>query len=239
MATSRCTGHRATSFGSSPMRQPLLPMPLSSWRRQTPATTRPSSRSWPKSGRLGISRRDCPTRTPLASSTTTSGSSSSRSPPIPSDGARIVHGTGSANASRSPSSTPDRHCSTAGVSVAARRRTVAQARWLTALVTTSAPIASPPVDHAGRERLLLMLMLAVGGPAALVAGVFIGWGYAPVVGWSAAALTFCLVTWAHIRHRDADQTAAMASRDDPSPTTTDLLLLMANVASLAAVAYVL
>jgi len=122
---------------------------------------------------------------------------------------------------------------------AARRRTGVQARWLTAFVSTPAPIASQPIDRARTERQLLMLMLAVGGPAAVVAGVFIGWGYAPLVGWSAAALTFCLVKWAHVRHRDADQTAAMAARDDPSPTTTDLLLLMANVASLAAVAYVL
>jgi uncharacterized membrane protein len=84
-----------------------------------------------------------------------------------------------------------------------------------------------------------MLMLAVGIPIAVVAGMLIGWGYAPVVGWCAAALTFCFMTWAHVRHRDADQTAEMAARDDPSPTTTDLLLLLANVASLAAVGYVL
>lgn len=82
-------------------------------------------------------------------------------------------------------------------------------------------------------------MLAAGIPAAVVAGVFGEWGYAPVVGWNAAALTFCLMTWANIRHRDADQTAEMAKRDDPSPTATDLLILLANVASLAAVGYVL
>jgi uncharacterized membrane protein len=72
-----------------------------------------------------------------------------------------------------------------------------------------------------------------------VAGIFAGWGYAPVVGWTAAALTFCVITWVTTRGRDAAETAAMAARDDPSPTVSELLILMANLASLVAVAYVL
>ena len=82
-------------------------------------------------------------------------------------------------------------------------------------------------------------MVVVGIPAGIVAGLFAGWGYAPVVGWTAAALTFCVLTWATTRGRDAAETAAMAARDDPSPTVTELLILMANLASLVAVAYVL
>jgi uncharacterized membrane protein len=82
-------------------------------------------------------------------------------------------------------------------------------------------------------------MMAVGVFAAIVTGLFERWSYAPVVGWSAAALTFCFLTWANTRGRDAEQTAAMATRDDPSPTITELLLLMANVASLVAVGYLL
>jgi uncharacterized membrane protein len=82
-------------------------------------------------------------------------------------------------------------------------------------------------------------MVAVGIPASIVAGIFAGWGYAPVVGWTAAALTFCVITWVTTRGRDAAETAAMAARDDPSPTVSELLILMANLASLVAVAYVL
>ena len=82
-------------------------------------------------------------------------------------------------------------------------------------------------------------MVVVGIAAAVVAGAFGDWGYAPVVGWIAAALTFCSITWAGTRHRDADETAAMAARDDPSPTATDVLILLANAASLVAVAYLL
>lgn len=82
-------------------------------------------------------------------------------------------------------------------------------------------------------------MVAVGAVATVVTGAAGGWGYAPVAGWSAAALTFCAVTWVGIRGRDPDQTAAMAARDDPSPTATDALILLANVASLVAVGYLL
>jgi uncharacterized membrane protein len=82
-------------------------------------------------------------------------------------------------------------------------------------------------------------MLVIGALATIVTGLFAGWGYAPSVGWSAAALTFCVLTWASMRGRDAEQTAAMATRDDPSRRTTDILLLIANLASLAAVAYLL
>jgi hypothetical protein len=44
-------------------------------------------------------------------------------------------------------------------------------------------------------------------------------GYAPGLGWRpAAAVDVLLLTWVDTRNRDADQTAALAARDDPSPT---------------------
>ncbi|HEY2296326.1 MAG TPA: DUF1345 domain-containing protein [Jatrophihabitans sp.] len=82
-------------------------------------------------------------------------------------------------------------------------------------------------------------MLCAGGIAAITAGLLAGWTYAPLIGWSVAALLFCVVTFVNIRGRDATQTAAMAARDDPSPTLTDILILIANVASLISVAYLL
>lgn len=82
-------------------------------------------------------------------------------------------------------------------------------------------------------------MVVVGVPAGILTGLFAGWGYAPVVGWSAAALTFCLVVWMLTRGRDAAETAAMATRDDPSPTVTEFLVLIANLMSLVAVGFVL
>ena len=52
-------------------------------------------------------------------------------------------------------------------------------------------------------------MVVVGVLAGIVTGLYAGWGYAPVVGWSAAALTFCLVVWMLTRGRDAAETAAI------------------------------
>jgi uncharacterized membrane protein len=86
---------------------------------------------------------------------------------------------------------------------------------------------------------LFGVMLVLGVLVTVLTGVFAGWGYAPSAGWSAAAVTFCAVTWVATHSRDAEQTATMATRDDPSATITDLLLLLANLASLLAVAYLL
>jgi len=84
-----------------------------------------------------------------------------------------------------------------------------------------------------------MIMLGAGVLAAVLVGLLAGWSFAPVVGWSVAALAFCTFTLTSVWGQDASKTAALAARDDPSPTTTDLLILMANVASLVAVAYLL
>jgi uncharacterized membrane protein len=106
-------------------------------------------------------------------------------------------------------------------------------------VSDPASQISPPAVAVRPAWRGLLVMVAIGLPVGIVTGLFAGWGYAPVAGWSAAALAFCLLAWANTRHRDAVETATMAARDDPSPTATELLLLLANLASLAAVAYVL
>ena len=118
---------------------------------------------------------------------------------------------------------------------AARQSLCAPARWLTAVVSTPPVPASSPTT----ARRMLVIMLCVGGLAAIPAGLLAGWSYAPVIGWGVAALAFCIFTFANVRGRDATQTATMAAREDPSPRATEVLILMANVASLVAVAYLL
>jgi uncharacterized membrane protein len=120
---------------------------------------------------------------------------------------------------------------------AARRPNFAHARWLTAFVGTPTAPASSGVDHESRAWRVLMAMVVVGLVAATVTGVSAGWGYAPAVGWIAAGSTFSVVTTARTKGKNAAETAAMAARDDPSPSVTDILLIMASVASLAAVGY--
>jgi uncharacterized membrane protein len=111
--------------------------------------------------------------------------------------------------------------------------------WLTAFVGSPTAPASSGADHESRARRVLLLMVVVGLLAAIVTGVFAGWGYAAAVGWIAAGSTFCVLTAAHTKGKNAAETAAMAARDDPSPPVADVLLLIANTASLVAVAYLL
>jgi len=62
---------------------------------------------------------------------------------------------------------------------------------------------------------------------------------APAVGWDAGAVTFLVWTWLIIGPMSAPDTAAHATREDPSRPVSDVLLLAAAVVSLAAVGIVL
>jgi uncharacterized membrane protein len=83
--------------------------------------------------------------------------------------------------------------------------------------------------------------------AALTAGVLIGtavgvWGSAvlsPLVGWDTAAIVYVTWSWVTEWKLDARATAAHAGREDPGRATTDVLLLVASVASLGADAAVI
>ncbi len=82
-------------------------------------------------------------------------------------------------------------------------------------------------------------MFGVGLVAFLVAGLLGTWSYAPLIGWDAAALLFCIWTLVMIMPLNPEETAAHATREDPTRATVDLLLIAASVASLVAVAVVL
>jgi len=62
---------------------------------------------------------------------------------------------------------------------------------------------------------------------------------APLVGWDVLALTFCLWTWRSIRPLDSAATSAHVQRDNPGRRATDVVLVLAGLASLVAVGAVL
>jgi uncharacterized membrane protein len=62
--------------------------------------------------------------------------------------------------------------------------------------------------------------------------------FAPILGWDVGAFVFELWTWLAVGRMDAAATRVHAAREDPSPRVSESLLLIANLASLAAVAYV-
>ncbi len=82
-----------------------------------------------------------------------------------------------------------------------------------------------------------MLIAGLGSAAATV--MFGAWVYAPAVGWTVAALVYNLWVWLTIARMDNVRTANHAKEEDPGRSTSDLLLLLAAVGSLAAVVLVM
>lgn len=97
---------------------------------------------------------------------------------------------------------------------------------------------SPPAGPVRRSRLRFAVMLLAGTAAATATGLSGHWVAAPAVGWGIAALTYVSWVWLVIGRLNPAETRAHATAEDPSRSTTDLLILAANVASLAAVAAV-
>jgi uncharacterized membrane protein len=85
----------------------------------------------------------------------------------------------------------------------------------------------------------LAISLAVGAAAAVLAAVLGNWRYAPSIGWDAIAITFCAWTWLAIWGLPAEQTAARATREDPSRAIRDVIVLSAAAASLGALGLVI
>lgn len=82
-------------------------------------------------------------------------------------------------------------------------------------------------------------MLGVGVSTAAVTLVFGTWDYALVNGWIAAALTYTIWVWLKVHNLDAQATESHAMREDPSRGMADTLLVVASIASLAIVGFIL
>ncbi|MDQ0680839.1 putative membrane protein [Arthrobacter pascens] len=89
-----------------------------------------------------------------------------------------------------------------------------------------------------RSRLRFLAMVVAGLAAAAGTGATGRWMQAPAAGWATAALVYVVWVWVVIGRLDPHGTKSHATTEDPSRATTDLLILVANVASLAAVAVV-
>ncbi len=85
------------------------------------------------------------------------------------------------------------------------------------------------------------LLTAVGvGVVVGVGSVFLRQGKsAPLLGWDALALTFCIWMWSSIWRLDPASTQAHSRRENPGREITDLVLIAAGLASIIAVGVVL
>ncbi|TDU22598.1 putative membrane protein [Arthrobacter sp. JUb115] len=82
-------------------------------------------------------------------------------------------------------------------------------------------------------------MLVFGTLAMILTGLLGQWIYAPAVGWTVAAFIYTSSVWLTVAPMDAERTAFHAAEEDPGQRTSELLILMAAVSSLAAVALVI
>jgi len=85
----------------------------------------------------------------------------------------------------------------------------------------------------------LIVAFLAGIIAAVVAGLLGGWLYVPAIGWDVTGAVFCTLAWLAVWPMSAEATAERATEEDLSRANTDVLLLTASVASLAAVTLVL
>ena len=90
-----------------------------------------------------------------------------------------------------------------------------------------------------RDTVAIRLLVAAvfGGAVALTVGNTVGWRFA-LAGWVAAAGVYVVWTRLILGGMDAEQTCRYATREDPTRTVTEVIVLSASVASLGGVGYV-
>lgn len=96
----------------------------------------------------------------------------------------------------------------------------------------SGHLPGPARIHHSTTRFAAMLL--VGLVAGLVAGTRGDWAQAVIIGWAAACVTYLLWVWLTVGRMDASTTASHATREDPGRAVSDLLIVIASLASLAA-----
>src|SRR5690348_3602275 len=107
------------------------------------------------------------------------------------------------------------------------------------LVGSAAMTRTRAPEHDRPTRLRVTTAGIIGVVVAVAVGVALGWRYAAAAGWTVAAAVFTGWTWGVIGRMNPQQTLAHATRDNPARLLTDLITLIACVASLGGVVYLL
>jgi uncharacterized membrane protein len=80
---------------------------------------------------------------------------------------------------------------------------------------------------------------AVGIAPATVVGTTAGWQYAPAAGWIATAVLYMIWTWASITTMSAAAIELLVQQRHPTRGPADTIVVLASIASLGGVAYLL
>lgn len=85
----------------------------------------------------------------------------------------------------------------------------------------------------------LLVSVAVGAVAAIIA-VWAGLAkFAPLIAWDAGILMYIILVWSTIWGMNPSETELHAVREDPGHTAADILLIIASLASLVAVVFLI
>jgi uncharacterized membrane protein len=93
-------------------------------------------------------------------------------------------------------------------------------------------LSLPAISH-------IAIAAVLGVVAAVITGMRISWLFAPLAFWDVTALVAMGVLWFSLRTLDTEETKKHATREDPGQGTVIVLMLLASVASLAAVLFVI
>jgi uncharacterized membrane protein len=104
-------------------------------------------------------------------------------------------------------------------------------------------VSTPDVARTGRDRVSPAARLVVGGLVGVAVGLLCALvlpvGLAVLLGWCAVAISFVVWTWVTVWPMDAASTAAHATREEPTRGATHAIVVLAAVASLVGVGFVL
>ncbi len=83
------------------------------------------------------------------------------------------------------------------------------------------------------------IAVAIGVAAAVPVGAFAGWQYAPAAGWIATAAVYLIWTWSFSARMSAAAIERLVQQRRPGRGLADTVVVMASVASLSGVGYLL
>jgi uncharacterized membrane protein len=90
-------------------------------------------------------------------------------------------------------------------------------------------------SRTAESRARLLVMLVAGLAVSIPAGLTLGWSYAATLGWGVSCIVYIAWVWGSVMRLDGSATKARAHREDPTSVISELLTLVASVASIGAV----
>lgn len=85
----------------------------------------------------------------------------------------------------------------------------------------------------------LLLALFIGIVVGVVAGLYLPWQGAVLLGWDVAAILYIVRVWTRVLPMSASECSADAVKEDPSRALADSIILLAAIAELASVGLIL